>query len=427
MRAIAIIGANYGDEGKGLTIDYLAREQAAKGQRPLIVRFNGGSQAGHTVQTGDGRRHVFSHVGAGSFAPNARTYLSSQFIVNPYTLRKELVQLQSTLTETPIIMVHPMCPVTTIYDMALNSIAELSRGQERHGSCGMGINETVTRNLAGHPLKLWQVVLRTADQLATDLKLIVERWVPQRLEALGLTQDDLNKHQLYSAVLTTKLDFVKQAELLKELVEPLIMLNKDSLESLQASIEHDQAVLFEGAQGLALDEFLGTFPYVTRSITGLPSALAVAAFELGALEVEPLYISRCYLTRHGAGPLHLEGESITDKPLHDLTNIENMWQGALRKAPLNLQQMKDLLTADATRALSTPAVLNKGAVVRRPQLMLTCLDQLGAQVNVVNAAGVLTTVASAELPLFVARELGREISVSFCSFGPTSQHIKSWT
>lgn len=423
MKAIIVIGANYGDEGKGLTVDYFARQQAAKGLAPLVVRFNGGAQAGHTVVTPDGRKHVFSHIGAGSFNDGARTYLSSQFIVNPYTLRKELLAAQELFT--PTIYAHPQCIVTTIFDMAINSIAELARGSQRHGSCGMGVNETVTRNLGGFPLRLAQVARLSIDELALILKDIAGKWAPQRLEALGLSQADLQKHETYASVLTSA-GFSKQAELLKELIKPLYILDKNSLNDLIASVQPGQEVIFEGAQGLALDEQLGAFPYVTRSICGLPSALAVGAFELGVTEFEPVYVTRSYLTRHGAGPMPFEDEPITDRPLDDTTNVENMWQGILRKAPLNFQQLKRLIEADVARVQQAPAMLNKGAMLKRPQIMLTCLDQLSYEVCIVLANGAMTKIASTDMPVTLARELGRDVTVSFCSYGPTATHVKSW-
>ena len=86
--AYVIVGAGYGDEGKGLMTDCLVRKLTEKDRPPVNVRFNGGGQAGHTVVCKDGR-HVFSHVGAGSFA-HASTFLSSAFIVNPLVLEREL-------------------------------------------------------------------------------------------------------------------------------------------------------------------------------------------------------------------------------------------------------------------------------------------------------------------------------------------------
>lgn len=419
--AKVVIGANYGDEGKGLTVDYFAREQAARGLQPLITRFNGGGQAGHTVVTPNGQRHVFSHVGAGTFV-GGRTYLSSQFIVNPYTLQKELAKLSPLV---PIIFAHPQCKVTTVYDMALNSLAELSRGSNRHGSCGMGVNETVTRDLASLSFKLFHVKMFSIETLIDMLANIANRWVPQRLEALGLTADDIAKHPIYRDALEAT-NYREQALYLKELVAPITLLDVPGLHEMQRSVVQGQAYILEGAQGLGLDEQLGAFPFVTRSICGLPSALGVAAFELEALEIEPIYVTRAYLTRHGAGPLALEGEPITATNLTDTTNVDNMWQGALRLAPLNLQQLKELIAADMARAAASPAVLNKRAIIKRPQLMVTCLDQLGDTVNVVSAAGTLLTVPSSELPQLISKELGREASVAYCSYGPTAAHVKSW-
>ena len=84
MKISVVIGANYGDEGKGLATDYLA----SQGTKSLVVRFNGGAQAGHTVVTPDGCRHVFHHFGSGVFA-EADTFLSKFFIVNPILFRTE--------------------------------------------------------------------------------------------------------------------------------------------------------------------------------------------------------------------------------------------------------------------------------------------------------------------------------------------------
>ena len=87
-----VIGANYGDEGKGLMVDYFCNHSPYN--KPILnVRFNGGSHAKHTVVIPDGRRHEFSHIGAGSFNENVITYLSSFFLVNPFHFETEYKQL----------------------------------------------------------------------------------------------------------------------------------------------------------------------------------------------------------------------------------------------------------------------------------------------------------------------------------------------
>ena len=88
-----VIGLNYGDEGKGLMTDFFCRQFPAT-DLVLNVRYNGGAQAGHTVVTEDGRRHVFSHFGAGSFSPNVITVFDKQFIINPILYVSERKKLE---------------------------------------------------------------------------------------------------------------------------------------------------------------------------------------------------------------------------------------------------------------------------------------------------------------------------------------------
>ena len=132
-----VIGANFGDEGKGLTTDYLSMG----GNDPIVVRFNGGAQAGHTVQTIDNKAHVFHHVGSGSFL-DIPTFLSKFFIVNPTAFVLELEELEA-LSMKPRLYLDIRAPLTTPYDMIINWAIETKRGNSRHGSCGFGIDQTM--------------------------------------------------------------------------------------------------------------------------------------------------------------------------------------------------------------------------------------------------------------------------------------------
>ena len=91
-----IIGANYGDEGKGLMTDYFAAEAKRKEEFCLVVMGNGGAQRGHTVSTPEGIRHVFHHFGSGTFS-GVRTYFPEYFIVNPMVFKKEFTELKNTI------------------------------------------------------------------------------------------------------------------------------------------------------------------------------------------------------------------------------------------------------------------------------------------------------------------------------------------
>jgi len=407
--AIAVIGANYGDEGKGLATDFFTRKLNA----PLVARCNGGSQAGHTVQTED-KRHVFGHVGSGAFA-GAATYLSEAFIINPIMLRKELGELKTRQT----IFASPQCRVSTIYDMAINSLIELKRGVERHGSCGMGINETVTRHAAGFHLTADMIKPNASyaptprnDYLLERVENIRDRWVPMRILELGISRDDFNAGgQLYFDMLKMSAEKVTE-ELLYN--SEYFHLNdpKDFLK--------DRTLIVEGAQGLMLDEFLGEFPHVTRSVTGLASSIRAAA-ECGKTKIQPIYMSRSYFTRHGAGELLYEGLKITDKELEtDHTNVLNPWQGEIRYAPLNLHEMSWFIREDMKRAQYVAQVF--GVEIKPPKLFITCMDQLGENVNIVSRNKEILKMKTIKLVSYIEKVMSMEVYAT--SHGPTANDVQ---
>ena len=132
-----VLGANFGDEGKGLMTDYFSQSPDT-----IVVCSNGGAQRGHTVETPDGIRHVFHHFGSGILnskieRQRAATYLSEDFIVNPIIFKQEYEELCS-LGYKPETYIHKNCMVSTPYDMMANQIIEENRGKNKHGSCGLG-------------------------------------------------------------------------------------------------------------------------------------------------------------------------------------------------------------------------------------------------------------------------------------------------
>lgn len=404
--AYAVIGAGYGDEGKGLTVDFLTRQLTVNGEVPLVARGNGGAQAGHTVVTTDGKRHVFGHVGAGTFA-GAETYLARNFIINPYVLEKELNEVRLSPNN---VQVHAACRVSTIFDMALNSLREMSRGAQRHGSCGLGINETVNRHDAGYELTFYDLICSSTVANAIKLNRIFdEYWYPQFKQLQSLVGRDAE-------------DFVNvfvgdKEDTIVKVADKLSILKK-----LRCAHPYDPPsvpLIAEGAQGLMLDEHLGNFPHVTRSITGLPSAL-LAAHELGYREINPVYVTRAYATRHGAGKLHSEGEPITDQQLpDDKTNVTGPWQGHFRRAPLSIASISAFIQLDLNRSQEVAKTL--GIKVNRPCIMLTCMDQLGTEVVTRRHGGKIEWSEARELPNLLEKETG--IQVKWVSYGETAQDV----
>jgi adenylosuccinate synthase len=393
--ANVVIGANYGDEGKGLMTDYFA----AQGENSLVVRFNGGCQAGHTVTTPDGKRHVFAHFGAGTFA-GAATYLSQHFAVNPVLYLKERAKLLPLLSTQPKVFVDERAPVTTFFDMLVNQLVEDHRGANRHGSCGMGFGETIGR----HENRAHTLVAKDLlDAAALRQKLVQIRDVhlPARCWDLGLP-DYGRHHALCTSDVLVDAFVNAAAEFLADVV---------LVRSASSAIEGVDNLVFEGAQGLLLDQDRGAFPYVTRSNTGLVNALEVAR-EAGLDELNVTYATRAYLTRHGAGPLAHELPGRPYEGVVDLTNQPNTYQGTLRFAYLD----HDVLA----KAIQTDLADAQGAgVAVTARLAVSCLDQVG-DTSRFWAGGVLHEASPAEHVLALNDSV---LQVGFCSYGPTRATI----
>ncbi len=348
--AIVVIGAGYGDEGKGATVNSLSSPDS------IVCRFNGGSQAGHTVVY-EGIRHVFSHFGAGTLK-GAATHLSHFFVCNPSAFLVEYEVLYNHGIR-PKVTVSPDCPVTTIYDVVLNRIIETYRGKDKHGSVGVGFGETLERNM--HPeYSLTVLDLEVSCHCQRKLRRIRDEWVPKRLGQLGINP---THYPEWYYLLTDDM--------------PIYKMEKDFFLFLtRVSVQHDgylsdklDRVIFEGAQGLLLDQNYGMFPHVTRSNTGLKNVRAL----VGDSTLDVKYVTRAYTTRHGAGPLPFELPGKPYPGIEDKTNITGDYQGSLRFSYLNLDTTSNAIQNDKQYLLPNDKVSS----------LVTCMDQLPKNCTVI--------------------------------------------
>ncbi len=347
--AQAVIGAGFGDEGKGLLVDALA---AAAPERPVVVRSNGGAQAGHTVTRPDGARHVFHHIGSGALA-GAATHLSRFFVHHPMLLQAEREAVAAFGGSTAI-SADPRGLITTPWDMLINQAVEEARAGARHGSCGLGFGETIERSL--NPAFALTVGDLAGSGLGLRLEAIRRDWVPARLRALGLGSLSPQHQRLLS-----------DEGLLKTFVEDCRAFLDTVTQADDGGLARRGPVIFEGAQGLALDMAIGVFPHVTRSHTGLINMVAIAR-EAGLAGIEATYVTRAYRTRHGAGPLAGGGEALAGFAISDPSNAANAWQGAIRYAPLDMSALAGAIAADLRLA-------DTGGLSVQPGLGVTCIDQ----------------------------------------------------
>lgn len=308
MNHIIVVDLGYGDAGKGSIVDWLCARQ---GGRPVraVVRFNGGAQAAHHVVTPGGRQHAFAQFGAGTFTPGVRTHLSRFVMVDPLALAAEAAHLASIGVPDPLdrLTVDRDALLTTPYHKAANRAREIARGHDRHGSCGMGIGETASYALA-HP----DDVPRVGDCAAPSVlarKLIALR---DRLTgevgplAAPPPADVCDAYQAFAA-----------------------RVNLVDADYLSRLLDAGPAV-FEGAQGVLLDEWRGFHPYTTWSTTTFANADQLLA-EAGHTAVR-LGVTRCYMIRHGPGPFVTEDPALHLPEPH---NGSNPWQGPVRVGHLD--------------------------------------------------------------------------------------------
>ena len=318
-----VIGANYGDEGKGRMTDHFTSQSKNNNKFTINVLSNGGAQRGHTVQLDNGYRHIFQHFGSGTLA-GADTYLPQSFIVNPMIFMKEYRELMSGYFGHewfPTIYVNPECLVSTPFDMINNQIIEEHRAH-KHGSCGVGIWETILRKGAC----VYDMMYMTDEQLFTYLKWVRDTYSQKRL---------LEKKAM---VLNHWKDIYFNDNLIHNYIQDFRQFQKIiQLNTSKMLLEYD-SIIFENGQGLKID-YDSDPVYSTPSYTGIREPLNI----INKLEqynkdynfnVMICYVTRSYYTRHGIGNLSSECDvkdiSGLQLNLNSESNNYNKNQGVFR-------------------------------------------------------------------------------------------------
>jgi adenylosuccinate synthase len=254
MHIKVVIGSGYGDEGKGLVTDYLARKHTDS----LVVRFNGGPQAAHTVHD-EHIVHVFHSFGSGTLA-GCPTYFTGDTLINPQMIVEEYEELVG-MEYNPVIYLSPQAKVITPADILWNHYQEELRGQSRHGSCGMGINATVKRN---HSLEI------TVKMIRDSLFNVLSARVIQYYNDLFDREEPSQIVDYYRSILNNPKLWQDYSVFIDEMfdIPDLGVCNFNSI------MKNYGTLIFEGAQGLLLDESYGDMPHCTPSNTGIHNILS---------------------------------------------------------------------------------------------------------------------------------------------------------
>ncbi|MBL1221569.1 adenylosuccinate synthetase [Chryseobacterium sp. L7] len=322
-KAQIVIGLGFGDEGKGITTDFLAHQNPES----VVIRFSGGQQAAHTVMIGD-KKHVHSSFASGALR-GLPSYFTEHCTIHPVFLLNERKELMEKNGNTEL-FIHPLAKVTTPFDVWQNRTN--ARNLE-HGTCGKGIGATMKRHES--PYKLF-----AADLIAPRGMLI------EKLKGIAYYYGFMDEKQVEEALT----DFLNAVDEMDWKIEDYTYLN--SFENL----------IFEGSQGILLDMDHGIFPNVTYANTTSKNAYEICRM-LKIEDIEMYYVTRMYSTRHGSGWMSNE-KALKLKNNEEETCVFNEYQKELRFGDLDY----DLLNY---------ALLLDGAYVSATQknLVVTCLDQ----------------------------------------------------
>ncbi|MBY0538682.1 adenylosuccinate synthetase [Patescibacteria group bacterium] len=339
MFASIVTDLGFGDAGKGTTVDFLARQINGA----TVVRFNGGAQAAHNVHTTDGRHHTFSQFGSGTLVPGTRTYLSRFVLFDPYALMREAEGLMRLGVGSPLslVTVDEAALTVTPFQKAANRLREALRGDGRHGSVGMGIGETMADMLAFPEQAVYAVDLRDVAVLTQKL---------HKQQALKYAE-----FAPYFAVLShnnllrDELRVITDPAMPRLIAQTMVTLMRSCTLGTMATLRRLSAtspLIFEGAQGILIDEWHGFHPYTTWSTTTNDNANTLLRELMYQGSVTRYGVVRAYSTRHGPGPFPSESSALTTA-LPDSHNHFGVWQREFRVGWLDLPLTRYALTVSA--------------------------------------------------------------------------------
>ncbi|MFQ6035478.1 MAG: adenylosuccinate synthase [Sedimentisphaerales bacterium] len=277
-----VVGLQWGDEGKGKVVDILAQHS------DIVVRYNGGSNAGHTVVVGD-TRFALHLLPSGSVRPNISCVITNAVAVDPDVLIKEIGTLaQKGVQLADRLFISENAHLVLDYHKAEDQLREQSLGKKKLGTTIRGIGPCYA-DKAGRSYAVRMGDLRNLQELKAKLQVIVEyknKVFAAVYGASPINADDIFKKCLFFA-------------------DQLLTFTTDTTELLHKSIAEGKSILFEGAQGTLLDLDHGTFPYVTSSNSsslGMPAGCGVPAKMVDKF----IGVAKAYTTRVGAGPFPTE-------------------------------------------------------------------------------------------------------------------------
>lgn len=304
-----VLGSAFGDEGKGVTVQYLCKEAIDKGKKPLVIRFSGGPQAAHTIRH-NGIEHICSTYGSGVLL-GVPTLIWDTAYFNPLDAKLEYEALKKKIKKVPPLYVMPKTRVVTIYDVT-NGRRDAKVLSD--GTCGRGIYPTFKRDKEG----------------------------------LHVYPDNFDNLDIISELDYYYYEYNKKPNSPEFKVCKQIMKDKEkgkydffSITGGGMLLSMFDVLIFEGSQGLLLDMDRGFYPNVTPSKTGLNAFTEDKFLEKALQGAEVYLVSRTYLTRHGNGYTPCQYGFNFDLSNKYESNVENQYQGIFKTGIMNFDLLNE--------------------------------------------------------------------------------------
>ncbi len=281
MSGVVVVGAQWGDEGKGKIVDILAE------LADMVVRFQGGANAGHTLVV-DNRELITHLVPSGVMHKNKKCVIGNGVVVDPQILVKEIDELkaQGLLSRPDSLVISSRCQVVMPYHKKLDAAREKAKGSDKIGTTLRGIGPTMEDKAARVGIRVCDLfdtkhLAELLDARLGELNAIMQHYGQQPIDATNVIDD------------------------IRPLAQKLKPFVGDTGATVRTALDQRRGVLFEGAQGALLDIDHGTYPFVTSSNTLAGAACAGAGVGPGRID-SVIGVSKAYCTRVGAGPFPSE-------------------------------------------------------------------------------------------------------------------------
>lgn len=305
MPGLAIVGSQWGDEGKGKIIDYLAEKA------DMVVRGQGGNNAGHTVVIGD-KKYALHLIPSGVLNQGAVNIIGNGVVFDPEGFFKEIEDLEKDGVDTSSIFISDRAHIVFPYHKILDGLYEAARGKDDIGTTKKGIGPCYMD-------KIERSGIRTCDMLD-------EQGFREKLSAQIDRKNDIII-KLFNEKPIEKEELIETYVGYARRLKPFI---KDTGVMVYESLKNGEKVLFEGAQGSLLDVDLGTYPYVTSSHPTSGGFTTGSGIGAGFIQ-EVLGITKAYTTRVGKGPFVTEEDNETGNRIRELGHEYGVTTGRPRR------------------------------------------------------------------------------------------------